>query len=129
MHLSWFQYAAVAVTVAIGAFAQGTVGFGLNLVAAPIVGLVAPAMLPAAMVLVASPISLTVALRERRHIDWHGVGWTTLGRVPGTLAGVLVVTAVSQETLSGIVGVVVLLAAMVTMLGQRHRINRSLSLG
>ena len=129
MHLSWAQYVVVAVTVAFGAFAQGTVGFGLNLVAAPIVGLVAPRMLPAAMVLVGSPISLTIAVRERRHIDWSGVRWTTLGRVPGTLLGVVVVTAVPSRELSAVVGVVVLLAAIVSMIGNDHPITAKLSIG
>ncbi len=129
MHLNWPQYVAVSVTVAVGAFAQGLVGFGLNLIAAPIVGLVAPRMLPAAMVLVSSPISLTVALREWRHIDWRGVRWTTLGRLPGTLAGVVVVTLVSQRSLSAVVGVAVLIAALVTLIGNHHPITRALSFG
>ena len=56
--------------IAVGALCQGTVGFGLNLIAAPIVGLVVPGLLPAAMVAVGTPLSIAIALREREHIDW-----------------------------------------------------------
>lgn len=128
MHLSWTQYLVVGVSIAFGAFAQGTIGFGISLVAAPIVGLTAPEMLPAAMILVASPLSMTIAVQGRRHIDWRGVRWTTLGRLPGTLLGALVVTAVSARTLSVVVGVAVLIAAAATLVGNDHRMTPRLSL-
>ena len=129
MHLTLTQYVVVAAIVALGAVAQGSVGFGLNLVAAPIVGLVAPQLLPATMVVVGLPLSASIAVRGRRHIDWQGVGWTTLGRLPGTVAGAVVVAVVSLRALGGIVGGAGLAACALTALGDReHQIDRRASL-
>lgn len=125
MHISLGQFIAVAAIVALGAFAQGVVGFGLNLVAAPVVGLVAPQLLPATMVVVGVPLSLTIALRDRGRIDWDGVGWTTLGRLPGTAVGALIVSVVSVRVLGGIVGGAVVLASIVATWSNEHRIGRA----
>lgn len=125
MYLTLAQFLAVAAIVAVGAFAQGIVGFGLNLIAAPVVGLVAPQLLPATMVVVGVPLSTTIAFRDRAHIDWTGVRWTTLGRVPGTIAGALVVTLVSVRVLGGLVGVAVIAACVVAGRSNEHRIGRA----
>lgn len=128
MHISLGQFVAVAAIVALGAFAQGVVGFGLNLIAAPVVGLVAPQLLPATMVVVGVPLSSAIAFRDRDRIDWTGVRWTTLGRVPGTIAGALIVSLVSVRTLGGIVGTAVITACAIATLSNEHRIGRANSL-
>jgi len=134
VHISIGQYLAVAAIVAVGAFCQGTIGFGLNLIAAPIVGLVAPELLPATMVMVGTPLSISMALRGRSSIDWHGVGWSSLGRVPGTVAGVIVVSMVSVRALGGIVGGLVIVACVVASVhrrvsGREHSVNRGNAIG
>lgn len=123
LHISWTQYAAVATIVALGAVAQGTVGFGLNLVAAPVVGLVAPELLPATMIVVGAPLSAAIAVAGRRHIDWRGVGLTSIGRLPGTALGAAVVAVVSTRVLGGVVGGAVVVACGVTLLSNEHRIG------
>lgn len=128
MHISLLQFVAVAAIVAVGAFAQGIIGFGLNLIAAPVVGLVAPELLPATMVVVGAPLSLTIALRDRDHIDWTGVTWTSIGRLPGTALGAFLVSVVSVRALGGIVGGAVILACLVSTMTNEHRIGRANSL-
>lgn len=128
MHLTVAQFVAVAVIVTLGATAQGVVGFGLNLIAAPVVGLVAPRLLPAAMVVVGTPLSCAIALRERRSIDWRGVGWTTVGRLPGTALGAIVVAVVSVRALGGVVGAIVIVACASSLLAREHVIDRVSSL-
>lgn len=125
MHISLGQFVAVAVIVMLGATAQGILGFGLNLVAAPVVGLMAPELLPATMVVVGVPLSTTIAIRDRSAIDWAGVGWTTLGRFPGTALGAVVVTLVSVRVLGGIVGAAVIVACLVATRSNEHRIGRA----
>jgi uncharacterized membrane protein YfcA len=128
MHVNLAQYLAVAAIVAVGAVAQGTIGFGLNLIAAPVVGLVAPQLLPATMIVVGIPLSTTIAVRGRHHIDWRGVGWTSLGRLPGTAIGAAVVAVVSLRTLGGVVGAAVIVACAVALVSNEHRIGRVNSL-
>ncbi len=124
MHITVVQYLAVTGIVTLGAIAQGTIGFGLNLVAAPVVGLVAPELLPATMIVVGIPLSLSIAFRDRRDIDWNGVGWTSLGRLPGTALGAAVVAVVSVRVLGGVVGAAVIVACVVASLSNEHRIGR-----
>ena len=96
--------------------------------AAAVVGLVAPELLPATMVVVGVPLSTMIALRDRDSVDWAGVRWTTLGRIPGTIVGAVVVTLVSVRALGGIVGAAVIVACIVATRANEHQIGRTNSL-
>jgi uncharacterized protein len=96
------------IMLAVGGLVQGTLGFGLALVAVPVVALVQPALLPGAMLVATSVHTLLSVVREHEHVDWRGVGWATLGRLPGTVVGVLVVDALPQRQFALVVGVGVL---------------------
>jgi len=75
----------------IGSIVQGTVGYGLNLVAGPILVLLDPMLVPVPVLLVATVQAVNAAVREFAHVEWRGVGWAMLGRLPGNLLGVLAV--------------------------------------
>lgn len=105
---------AVAVAVALGALVQGAVGLGLGLVAAPVVTLAQPELMPGVMLWLAAVYPLVTLRGEWRHADWRGLGWAFAGRVPGTALGVAVVAAVSPRLLGVIVAVVVLVAVALT---------------
>lgn len=94
--------------VAFGGLVQGLLGFGLALVAVPIVALVEPGLLPVPILIVATLHATLSAVRERRHVDWPGVGWALLGRVPGTAVGVVLVDRLAGPAFGVLVGVAVL---------------------
>jgi len=123
VHLTLGEYLVVASILVIGSFCQGTVGFGMNLIAAPIVGLVAPQLMPATMVVVGVPMSVAMALRERDHIQWRSVGVISAARIPGTVAGAWLVAIASQRLLGGIIGIVVLVAVGVSLLSNDHDVT------
>ena len=79
--------ALLAAAVVIASFVQGTIGVGFALILAPILGLLAPALLPGALLLVMLPLNAWVAWRERSALDWPGAGRITVGRVFGGVAG------------------------------------------
>lgn len=110
MHLSPGDVGIVFVAVLAGALVQGAIGFGMNLVAVPVVALVEPAALPATVVLLGLPLAISMTAHEHHAVDRRGVGWILAGRVPGTFVGVWIVAAVSHDTLSVVVGTSVLLA-------------------
>ena len=87
-------------SVALGALVQGTIGFGLNVIAAPVAAIVHPKALPTAMIILSLPMSAGSAFRERAHIAREGVVWTTLGRLPGVVLAVLAGLAVRVRGLS-----------------------------
>lgn len=94
--------------MALGGFVQGLVGFGLALVAVPVVALVEPTLLPVPVLVVATLHATLSFVRERAHVDWPGVGWALLGRLPGTAIGVLVVDRLAGPAFGILVGVAVL---------------------
>jgi hypothetical protein len=109
-------FAVLAVAVAAGALVQGAVGLGLGLVAAPVVTLVEPALMPGVMLWLASGYPVLTLATEWRHTDWRGLSWAVAGRVPGTALGVAVVAVVSTRVLGMLVGAMVLVAVLLTWL-------------
>jgi uncharacterized protein len=117
--------AVLAFAVAFGAAVQGSVGLGLGLVAAPTTALVAPSLMPGMMLWLAVGLPAVTLLHERHHdVDWRGLAWALLARVPGTVAGVLIVGWVADRTLGAAVGVMVLVAVGLSIRTIRVPINR-----
>jgi uncharacterized membrane protein YfcA len=108
VHLSLAGYLLASFGVAMGALAQGTVGFGANLLAVPLLAVVAPAALPGTMIILPFPLQLAMIRHEHDGIRWSDVGWSTLGRLPGVVVGAWIVTAVATDELSVLTGAVVL---------------------
>lgn len=86
--------------VAVGAAVQGSVGFGLALVASPLLVLVDPRLVPGPMIFASMLMVVLTAWRDRSGIDVSHIGWGVLGRLPGVAAGSLLVASVTQEVLS-----------------------------
>ncbi|NUO98080.1 MAG: sulfite exporter TauE/SafE family protein [Nonomuraea sp.] len=100
--------------VFVGAIVQGSVGFGLGLVAAPVLTMLDPSVMPGAIQVVNMSLPLFTLAAEWRRVDWRGLGFAVLGRVPGSAIGALVVVYVSVQALGVLVGTMVLLAVAVT---------------
>ncbi|HEX2291204.1 MAG TPA: TSUP family transporter, partial [Pseudonocardiaceae bacterium] len=107
--------------VALGALVQGAVGYGMALVAAPMLALFDPALVPVPLILLMSVHSVLAVVRDGRHADWPGIGWAMLGRLPGTGLGVLAVVMLSQRAFSLIVGLCVLACVVLSLLTWRPR--------
>jgi len=103
--------------VAVGACVQGVVGFGLGLIAAPLLALLDPDLVPGPLLFVGVPLTVLVALRERAALDFHGIRWAIAGRVPGTIAGSVAVALLPDGPLVVLLGFVVLLAVVLSVGG------------
>jgi uncharacterized protein len=111
---TWAVFAVLAVAVTTGGVVQGAVGLGLGLVAAPVATLVDPDLMPGVMLWLAAAYPVLTLAREGRSTDWRGLTWAFAGRLPGTVLGVAVVAVVSARLLSLLVGLVVLVAVVLT---------------
>ncbi|WP_250564038.1 sulfite exporter TauE/SafE family protein [Sphaerisporangium fuscum] len=100
--------------VFVGAVVQGGVGFGLGLVAAPLITVLDPTVMPGAVQIVNVTLPLLTLAKEWRGVDWRGLGFALLGRLPGSAVGAFVVVYVSTRTLGVFVGLMVLVAVTVT---------------
>lgn len=105
----------IALAVAIGAFVQSVVGLGLGLVAAPVVTLVAPELMPGGMLMIVLLLPMLTLAADRQDIDWHGLRWALFARIFGTVGGVAVVATFSDRQLGVVIGAMVLAAVLATM--------------
>ncbi|WP_119727581.1 sulfite exporter TauE/SafE family protein [Thermomonospora amylolytica] len=103
----------------LGAIVQSSVGLGVGLVAAPVVTLLYPSLMPGAILVAAVVLPLATLSRELRHADLRGLGWAFGGRIAGTPLGVWVVAAVPLRMLGVLVGAMVLAALGVTLWSRR----------
>ena len=114
--------AACAVVMA-GAILQGSVGFGLGMLAAPLLVLIDPSLVPAPLLLAALALTLLVAFSERASIDLKGVGWALVGRVPGTFIGAATLAVASQDATTVLVGIIVFVA--IGLIGSGVNLSRT----
>jgi uncharacterized membrane protein YfcA len=128
MGLDAWELAGCLAIVVVGAYLQGTVGFGLNLVIAPVIALIAPAAIPGSVVLLSLPMTLTMVAREHEHVDRPGVLWFSLGRIPGTALGVLFVALVADDVLQVAVGALIVVAVAVSLFHPKVRVETRTSL-
>lgn len=116
--------AALAAVVLVAAFVQGTTGVGFALIAAPVVGILRPGLLPVFLLVLMIPLNVYVAWRERDRLDHRGAGWITAGRLAGTLGGIWVLLAVPMDRLNLLIGVSTVLAALAGLAAPAFRPGR-----
>ena len=119
--MTTIELVAASAAAAAGAVVQGSVGFGLSLVAVPVLLLIDPRLVPGPVLCVAIVLTLLIARRERRSIDLFGVTWGLAGRLPGTALGAAALVVMPRDRMSLAFGVLVLLA--VAMSASKLRIR------
>ena len=119
-----FETASGMLVYLIGSAIQGTLGFGANLFAVPILALVNPGFVPGP-VLIINPILTTIlTFRERGHVDGEALGWSLTGRLPGIVIGVVALNLVSEDQLGMLFGVLLLGAVGLKVCGLHPRRTR-----
>jgi uncharacterized membrane protein YfcA len=115
--MSVLGFCTVAGAVMLASCLQASIGFGIGMLAAPVIALVDPRLIPGTLIMVATLVTLIVAVREREDIDLHGTGWALVGRVPGTIAGALLLTMLPERALTVMLASVVLGGVALTSFG------------
>jgi hypothetical protein len=99
----------------IGALTQSLIGFGLAIVASPLLYLVDPSLVPAPVILMGFSISLLTLFRERGALEFNGLQYALLGRVPGGIVGSLLLLWAPQAILGLVIAIIVALAVMLSL--------------
>ncbi len=115
--MTGFESTVVVAAVLLGSCAQGSFGFGLGLMAAPVLALVDERLVPGPLLLVACTLTALVALRERGNLDWRGIRWAVAGRVPGSVLGAMAVVALPERGLIVLFAVLVLSGVALSIAG------------
>ncbi len=100
----------------LGSFVQTAIGFGLAIVSAPLLIMVAPEYVPAPICLVALFISILNAFKHKSSVEIGGLKMALIGRVPGSIAGGALLVLVSTNVLALWIGILVLFAVAVSLL-------------
>ncbi len=101
----------------VAAAVQGVVGIGFAMVSVPILALINPSLAPVPQLLIAFPLAVSMAWRERHHIQLSGVGWIIAGRVPGAIIGVGLLAYATQQSLEIAIALIVLGAVAIIASG------------
>jgi uncharacterized membrane protein YfcA len=111
------SYSIVAVAIILASCMQASIGFGMGMLAAPIVAIVDPGLIPGTLIMLATLLTIFVVVREHQDIDLSGTGWALVGRVPGTIAGALLLAALPERALAMVLAGVVLVGVALTSFG------------
>ena len=105
----------------VAAAIQGVVGIGFAMVSVPILALIDPALAPVPQLLITMPLTISMAWRERSHIQFSNVTWIVAGRVPGVVLGVGLLAVATQRSLDLAIATLVLLAVAIIASGYNVR--------
>jgi len=95
---------------------QSTVGFGLGLMAGPLLVLIDRHYVPGPLLFTALILTFAMAWRERHAIDLSGIKYSVLGRVISTPPAAIAVGMVSATTYDIVFGCLILLAVGMSLI-------------
>jgi uncharacterized membrane protein YfcA len=105
---------AVAVVI-VGSYIQSSIGFGLAVIAAPILFFIDPAYVPAPVTVCALTLSVANTWSHRDSVSFKGLKYAILGRIPGSAAGALLILWLDPDLLGLWLGATVLLAVAISI--------------
>ncbi len=105
--------AVATLVVAVACAIHGAVGFGVNLLAVPVLAVLDPVFVPGPAVAAGLVLSLLMVVREPASVDPQ-LGWAVVGLVPGNALALLLLAAVPSSELAVPTGILVLLAVVLS---------------
>jgi uncharacterized membrane protein YfcA len=101
----------------ISAGLQGTVGYGMGLIASPFLILIDSRFIPGPFLFGMLIFATLMAFRERKSIDVSGLKWVVTGRIPGSIIGAAVLSTLPRENYIIIFGLLIILASLMGFAG------------
>ncbi len=102
-----------------GTILQGSMGFGLGTLAVPVLLLVDPIFIPGPLLCLAFVLTMLLYRREKQAVLLQDIKWGVVGRVPGTLAGALLLAFIPPNYFTLLIGLLVLAALALIYAGFR----------
>jgi uncharacterized membrane protein YfcA len=109
--------------ITLGAALQGTAGFGMALIAAPPLMLIAPDLIPGPLIGAGIVLTGAVAYRDRASIDYSGLGYALVGRVLGTVMAAAFLALASPRSFDLAFGLLVVLGVSLSAAGLQVRLS------
>ncbi len=99
----------------VGAYVQTAIGFGMAIIAAPILFYLSPALVPAPLMLVLLVMCLLNGWRFRKGLELNLLAPALLARIPGCALGVVLLALVSQQSLAILIAITIMLGVLVRL--------------
>lgn len=115
--LSPIEILGAIATITVGATVQSSAGFGLGLVAAPILLIIEPAFIPGPLLVAGLAMALLISVRDRKGMDLRGLQVAILGRIVGIIPAIYILSTASPKVFSLIFASFVLMAVFLSLLG------------
>ena len=100
--------------VFVASVVQTSSGIGFGMVAAPILILIDPILVPGPVLFLSLLVSALAAWREWNSVDFRGLAVALTGRIPGTVLAGLTLSLVPVDLFGLIFGVLVLMAVLIS---------------
>lgn len=106
---------AVGVIVATGAALQASVGIGFAVLAAPLLVILAPELVPGPMLFLGLLLAAMTTTREFRSVDVHELSLAMAGRIAGTVAAGAVIALLPLAVFGSVFALMILAAVGLSM--------------
>ena len=113
-----------SIIVFFGALTQSLIGFGLAVVASPLLYIVNPQLVPVPIIVMGFAISAMTLFRERGHLQFNGLQYALLGRIPGGFLGAGLLLFAPQAILGLVIAAIVFIAVILSIFRFSAPINR-----
>lgn len=120
---------AMWVLIGIGCAIQGSVGYGMNIVAGPFLMMIEPRLIPGPLLVAAFFVTILILWREKQKLDLRGLSWIIAGRIVGTVIAAIILTTISTRTLGITFGSLVILAVVMSASGLHFYPTRPMRVG
>ena len=120
-----FVFVVITATAAL----QGAAGYGLNVIAAPLLMIVDPGLVPGPMMVAAFVLTGLMLWRNRDGLELRSVRWMLIGAIPGTALASLILPYIPVRELSFVLAGLVLVGVILSLSGLRFPPLRWILLG
>lgn len=110
------DFLAATLIIGVGALLQGVIGFGMGLLAAPLLVLVDRELVPGPLLAASVLLTLLMARRERHAVRGADLGWSLAGRTIGIAIAVAILARVSGPGMDLLLGAMVMAAVVLSAL-------------
>jgi uncharacterized membrane protein YfcA len=117
--LDWSVYGVAFLVIVVAAIAQSALGIGFGIVAAPILAIIDPALVPGTVMILGALTAFVVAVRERAGWSFANLGYALVGRVLFSLVGALVASLLPPRLFLLVFAALILAAVALSLSGLR----------
>jgi len=121
--LSLLQIVLANLALLAGACLQGMAGYGIGVLAAPLLFLISPILVPAPLVLNAVVLTVFMLLRNRGALQIREVRFAIGGGVAGTILAGITLLLISPKGFELVFGILILTGVLLSVAGLRPALN------